>query len=113
MLPFRSLLEEIYVRYGRPLFVAETSHYGVGRARWLREIAAEVQSARSMGVPVEGVCLYPIIDRPDWHNYNHWHHSGLWDLCSNGNGSLTRVLNQAYALELRRVQAIVPASSGR
>jgi beta-glucosidase/6-phospho-beta-glucosidase/beta-galactosidase len=112
MLPFSSLLEEIYLRYRRPLFVAETSHYGVGRARWVREIAAEVQSARCKGVPIEGVCLYPIIDRPDWHNYNHWHHCGLWDMHSNGDGSLTRVLNHTYAQELRRVQAIVPSSSG-
>ena len=33
-LPFHRLLDEIHQRYGRPFFVAETSHFGEGRARW-------------------------------------------------------------------------------
>ena len=31
-------------------------------------------------MPIDGVCLYPIIDRPDWENPMHWHKSGLWDV---------------------------------
>jgi UDP-galactopyranose mutase len=112
MVPFSRLVGEVCHRYNRPLFVAETSHFGVGRAPWIREMAAEVRSARCSGIPVEGICLYPIIDRPDWNNYEHWHHSGLWDLHRHRDGFLARVLNAEYAAELRRVQDIVPARSG-
>jgi beta-glucosidase/6-phospho-beta-glucosidase/beta-galactosidase len=78
-LPFGSLLCEAARRYACPIVVAETGHVGVGRARWLREIDAEVNSALAQGVRVEGVCLYPIVDRPDWNDLAHWHRSGLWD----------------------------------
>ena len=33
----------------------------------------------SAGVPLWGVCWYPVIDRPDWDNLAVWHESGLWD----------------------------------
>ena len=39
-LPLHLLLAEVYERYRRPFFIAETSHYGVGRGPWIREIAA-------------------------------------------------------------------------
>jgi hypothetical protein len=102
--PFHRLLGEVYERYRRPLFVAETSHFGVGRAPWLREMVAEVVLARKAGVPLEGVCLYPILDRPDWENLDHWHNSGLWDLRRNADGVLERVLVEEYAAELCRAR---------
>jgi hypothetical protein len=66
------MLADIYDRYRHPLFIGETSHFGVGRAEWLREIPAELWNAYHSGVPLEGVCLFPIIDRMDWNNENHW-----------------------------------------
>ena len=78
--PLSRLLQDTWDRYGRPLIVAETSHVGEGRAQWLREVIAEVEQARRAGVPVSGVCLYPLIDRADWDDADHWHHSGLWDV---------------------------------
>ena len=107
MLPLSTLLEEVYLRYKTPFFIGETSHFGVGRAKWIGEVAAEVHKARLSGVPIEGICLYPIVDRPDWQNYEHWHNCGLWDVSRNGDGSLHRVVNREYAAELRRAQAIV------
>lgn len=101
--PLSYLLHNVYRRYQRPLFVGETGHFGAGRAPWLRQIAAEVQQARHEGVPVEGVCLYPILDRPGWDNPTHWHNAGLWDLVPEASGRLQRVLNVEYALELERV----------
>jgi len=77
--PFAEQLAAAWRRYGRPLLVAETSHVGAGRAAWLEEIGAEVAAAQRAGVPVEGLCLYPLFDRPDWNDPGHWHHSGLWD----------------------------------
>jgi beta-glucosidase/6-phospho-beta-glucosidase/beta-galactosidase len=105
--PFHQLLADVYDRYRRPLFVGETSHIGVGRAAWLRETAAELWSAHDAGIPLEGVCLFPIIDRMDWNDENHWHNSGLWDLSKTPSGVLERVLNAEYAQELEHSQALL------
>jgi len=104
-IPFHCLLCEIHARYQRPVFVAETSHFGAGRARWLREVAQEAGLARAAGVPLEGICLYPIIDRPDWENFDHWHNSGLFDLHRDATGRLRRVLHAEYGAALRWAQA--------
>jgi beta-glucosidase/6-phospho-beta-glucosidase/beta-galactosidase len=101
--PLSQLLAEIYGRYQRPLFIAETSHFGEGRGRWLQEIYDDVQIAIRNGVPVEGITIYPIIDRPDWDNLDHWHNSGLWDLLPDEHGTLRRVLNENYASVLREI----------
>src|SRR4051794_130604 len=104
MLPLSVLLEEVYLRYHTPLFVGETSHFGVGRAKWIAEVADEVCKARSFGIPVEGICLYPVVDRPDWEDYDHWHNCGLWDLRRRADGALERIINPEYAVELRRIR---------
>ncbi|HLA75814.1 MAG TPA: beta-glucosidase [Gammaproteobacteria bacterium] len=106
-IPFHQLLHNIYLRYGRPLYVAETSHFGVGRARWIKEIAEEVHLACAQGVPVHGICIYPILDRPDWDDPNHWHNSGLWDLLPDENGHLRRVINEEYARQLSISQQLL------
>ena len=77
-----SLLRKVAKRYDRPLIVAETSHIGSGRARWMADVAVELERARAAGVPVLGACLYPAVDRPDWNDASHWHHSGLWDVAA-------------------------------
>jgi glycosyltransferase involved in cell wall biosynthesis len=64
--PFRYFLTETFARYGRPLLVAETGTEGDGRAAWFCMMAAEVEAARAAGVPVEGICLYPIINHIGW-----------------------------------------------
>jgi UDP-galactopyranose mutase len=109
--PLSHLLREAWQRYRRPLIVAETSHFGSGRAAWLNEVAHEVQSACDSGVPVQGLCLYPLIDRFDWDDARHWHHSGLWDVAEAGGEvarPLTRVINNDYAAALRAWQAQLP-----
>ena len=98
--PFHRLLKDAYERYRRPIFVGETSHVGSGRAEWLREMASELVLAIEGGVPLEGICLYPIIDRFEWENPSHWHNSGLWDFERDGEGNFVRVLNAEYAAEL-------------
>jgi len=103
-IPLHQLLAEVYERYRSPMFISETSHYGPDRGRWLNEVATEVCVARAMDIPVEGICVYPILDRPDWDNLNYWHNSGLWDLQRDQQGRLQRVLDQQYASDLRRAQ---------
>jgi hypothetical protein len=104
--PYHRLLETIYQRYGRPVFVAETSHIGVGRGEWIMEIAQEVQQARLGGTPVEGICLYPILDRHDWDDQDHWHNSGLWDIQVTEKGEYQRILNRDYMEALTSARAL-------
>jgi beta-glucosidase/6-phospho-beta-glucosidase/beta-galactosidase len=99
-MPFHKLLHEAYSRYQRPIFIGETSHVGVGRAEWIREMTDELCLAIDAGVPLEGICLYPVIDRFEWENPGHWHNSGLWDFETDLSGVFKRVLNPEYASEL-------------
>jgi beta-glucosidase/6-phospho-beta-glucosidase/beta-galactosidase len=105
--PLHRLLQEVHERYARPMIISETSHFGEGRARWLREVTAETAMARTLGVPLEGLCVYPIIDRPDWDDPARWHNSGVWDLCRSADGRLERVPCEEYVEELRAAQARV------
>ncbi|KAB7726296.1 amine oxidase [Rudanella paleaurantiibacter] len=104
--PLRSLLIEAYGRYKRPVALTETSHPGIDRPGWIRFVGEECRAAIEQGVPLWGVCLYPIIDRPDWdHLDREWHHSGLWDVhLSRAGQPPARVLYQPYADALRDVQ---------
>ncbi|WP_036815152.1 glycosyltransferase [Phyllobacterium sp. UNC302MFCol5.2] len=64
--PFRYFLTETYARYGRPIFVAETGIEGDRRASWLAYMGDEINEAMRAGVPMEGICLYPIINHLGW-----------------------------------------------
>ena len=60
--------------------------------------------AQLLGVPLEGVCLYPILDRFDWEDSHHWHNSGLWDMRLDTEGHYIRTLNPTYFAALTRAQ---------
>ncbi|MEA1673230.1 hypothetical protein [Nitrospirillum sp. BR 11163] len=64
--PLHQILAEFHARYGRPLLIAETGAEGSARPSWLHYVCAEVRQARACGVPVRGVCLYPVLDYPGW-----------------------------------------------
>jgi beta-glucosidase/6-phospho-beta-glucosidase/beta-galactosidase len=111
--PFSQMLGECWRRYRRPIMIAETSHVGVGRAEWLHQMAGEVAQAIDQGIPVQGLCLYPIVDRPDWDDAQHWHHSGLWDHHATDGADFPlwpRQLNLPYAKKLRRWRQQWPAT---
>ncbi len=76
--PFRDMLAEVYARYHRPIFVAETGAEDRRRAGWVEYICQEVQAARQAGIPVQGICLYPILNHPGWVDDRHCHNA-LWD----------------------------------
>ncbi len=56
-----------------------------------------------------GICLYPVLDRPDWDHLTPWHKSGLWDadLSTTPPG---RILHEPYAQALLRAQADITAA---
>lgn len=100
--PLHHLIEQVYARYRRPVIISETSHYGSNRPAWMRMIIQEVQLILAHHIPFMGVCIYPIIDRSDWENDDHWHNSGLWDYNLGNEGRHVRVLTQDYAAEVQR-----------
>ena len=109
-LPLDAQLTQAYERYHRPLVLTETSHPGIDRPHWIRAVAAECAAALAVGVPLWGICLYPIIDRPDWDDPDHWHNSGLWDLRRRDDDRLERVACVEYVEELRRAREALQPS---
>ena len=120
--PFRAMLQEVYDRYERPVFVAETGIEGAAhvtgipryempvsanedaRPEWLRYVGAEVRAARAAGVPVEGICLYPVMNHLGWEDDRHCQ-NGLLDFpCDATTGA--RGVVTPLALELARQQAL-------
>jgi hypothetical protein len=66
--PLRDILAEVHRRYGRPMMISETGAEGSARPAWLYYVCGEVRAAQAAGVPVDGICLYPILDYPGWDN---------------------------------------------
>jgi hypothetical protein len=64
--PLSDLLFALHARTGRPILISETGTEGDDRGPWLRVVATEVRRARVRGVPVEGICLYPIANHLGW-----------------------------------------------
>lgn len=100
--PFRELLREAWERFQRPLFVAETGHEGNERVGWLRYIGEEVRAAMRDGVPVEGICLYPIVNHPGWDDDRHCP-NGLWGYADDAG---ERPVFSPLADELRRQRGL-------
>ena len=81
--PLRQLLAEVGARYGRPMVISETGAEGGNAAGWLRYVCGEVRAARRRGVPLYGICLYPVLDYPGWRDERHCkcgliHSGGDW-----------------------------------
>lgn len=110
--PLSRLLRRVHARYRLPLTISETSHVGHGRAAWLQDVARQIRLAMDAGVSIEGICLYPVIDRPDWEDLSHWHQSGLWDVDPQSPASvptLVRAYAQAYTAA-RHALSVPPLS---
>lgn len=75
--PFADILGEYYERYNRPILIAETGIEDDERADWFRYVCEQTRIAQKRGVPLEGVCLYPIVNHPGWDDDRHCH-NGLW-----------------------------------
>lgn len=98
--PLSALLNEVFSRYQLPLIITETGHFGKLRSHWIREICSQIRVSIAMGVAIEGVCIYPIIDRPDWDDVSRWHAAGIWDLDLN----LDRIPYLPYLRTMHRLQ---------
>lgn len=78
--PLRTLLQRAYQRYQKPIFLSETGHIGSGRVEWLNEVTDECLAVAEAGVPFWGICIYPIVDRPNWDDLTQYHNCGIVEL---------------------------------
>ena len=106
--PFASLLQEVWERYERPLFVSETAEAGDRRAPWLAQITEECIRAIRAGAQIEGITLYPILDYPDWQSGEPM----LMRLWGDADAGGQRPVYEPLLDELRRQQAKIAAISG-
>lgn len=66
--PLAGMLCEVYQRYGRPMLLSETGAEADERVPWLAYVSDQVEQAMRRGVPIKGICWYPILDYPGWDN---------------------------------------------
>lgn len=104
-IPPHVLFARAYQRYGRRIFLAETSIEDWPRAGWLRYIAEEVREAIRQGTPMEGACLYPVLSHMGW-DEDRYCPNGLFELAPKHG---RRVVHQPLAEELKRQQAEMAA----
>jgi beta-glucosidase/6-phospho-beta-glucosidase/beta-galactosidase len=100
--PLCDMLQTVWERYRRPMIIGETSGMRDGRADWLKDVMCESLAAVDRGMDLQGVCLFPAVDMPDWHT-GEWLHNGICDMVEDGE-NLKRVPDQEYVDELRRWQ---------
>jgi beta-glucosidase/6-phospho-beta-glucosidase/beta-galactosidase len=113
--PLSELVQEVWHRYGCEIVITETSHWGEHRAAWMEALSGEVEAMLRSGVPLRGVCIYPIIGMLDWHSPRRWMPMGLWDI--DADDGMRRVLHRPMLRALRRAQRRVrdcmPCAGGR
>lgn len=102
-IPLHELLVQIYERYTRPLVITETSTEGNARADWLEYVSSQVRLALQSGIPIQGICWYPIVDYPGWDN-DRLCETGLWGLCDDKGG---RQVCESLGLEFTRQTALI------
>jgi hypothetical protein len=103
------LLYRAHMRYNRPVLLSETSHPGEDRDIWIRHIIQEATKLLNCNIPIWGICLYPIIDRPDWDNLDQWHHAGIWDRTGNAPDQI-RVIHQPSVEAIKEAQFLTASA---
>jgi len=101
--PLSKMLENAYARYGKPIFLSETGHFGSGRISWLEEVTAECIQAMKNGVEFYGICIYPVTDRADWDDLSSFSNCGIWDLDAFSN----RIPEEDFISAIKLQQQIV------
>jgi hypothetical protein len=101
--PLREMIEEVWTRYGRPLFLAETGTEDEYRVGWLRYVCDEVAAALDAGIPVEGICWYPILDHPGWDDERHCRNGLLSYPNESGVRTIFQPLADEFEIQGRRL----------
>lgn len=66
---FPGLLKTAADRYKVPVLLSETGHFKEDRPLWIKQITEDCITAMKNGVDLQGICIYPVIDRPDWDTF--------------------------------------------
>ena len=69
--PLADMLVEVHARTGKPLLISETGAEGSARVAWFHYVCDEVRDAIRRGVPILGLCLYPVTTYPGWDDSRH------------------------------------------
>ena len=69
--PLHLLLSALWERYRRPILISETGAEADSACAWLGYVTAELRQAQRLGVPILGLCLYPVMDYPGWDDDRH------------------------------------------
>jgi hypothetical protein len=104
-LSLRHLIARVHRRYGADVIISETSHVDDMRSVWLDELTGEAEAVLADGLPLRGICLYPILGMPEWHMPGEWTRMGLWDLVPQS-PTLGRVPYAPMMAALRRAQRL-------
>ena len=115
-LSLSQLVDIVWQRYGHEMIISETAHVADQRGPWLREVADEAAKLLKNGVPLRGVCLYPILGMPEWHAPDIWTPMGLWDPVCHADPCGKRLIctDMAEALrEARHLDELLQAQSRR
>lgn len=100
--PLNEILDEFYHRYEKPLMIAETGIEDELRPDWFRYVCDEVAIAIEKGIPMTGICLYPIVNHPGWADDRHCH-NGLWDYADDvGNREIFEPLAEEVKRQIER-----------
>ncbi len=102
---FPQLLQEVYHRYNKPVVITETGHFGEDQCAWMEQITEECIEALDNGVDLRGMCIYPVVDRPDWDNLDHYIACGIWGY----NDKKERYPEVNYVQCVKNCQAVLSA----
>jgi len=100
---FSELLEEAYLRYNTPVVLSETGHFGEHKASWMELITEDCIDAINKGVDLRGICIYPVLDRPDWDNSNHLISCGIWTY----NHMKERIVDHEYLQVVQNCHSLI------
>ncbi|MET1087729.1 MAG: family 1 glycosylhydrolase [Arthrobacter sp.] len=66
--PLADQIHLYWERYGVPCLLTETNIRGrtSDRATWFKYVLEQCERARARGVPLDGLCWFPVIDSTDW-----------------------------------------------
>jgi hypothetical protein len=110
--PLAALLRRAARRYGGDLLISETAAVGDARPAWIHELSRTALELLAEGVRLRGVCLYPVLGMPEWHDQGQWTQMGLWDVLPGA--GLARVPHepslQALAVARQRLRAYLNAA---
>jgi len=106
-LSLSEIVRFVWNRYHAEMLITETSHHNDLRAGWVRQLGSEMETVLSEQIPMRGVCWYPVLEMPEWHDAERWTRMGLWDL-DHATNSLDRIpheqAHRALRISQRRLQ---------